>query len=176
MFISPEQIINSLNLKEGDIVADFGCGAGAYVFAASKFVGDRGKVYAIDRFTDMIDKINREAEKKSIINIDGIVADVEEKIYLDNDSCDLIILSNILSEVVNIDNLIKEAKRILRFDGRILIADWKNTEENITLKRHSIIEEEKVLAILAKYNFDVIKHFPAGDYHYAFSIKNIESQ
>ena len=80
MFISPEQIINSLNLKEGDIVADFGCGAGAYVFAASKFVGDRGKVYAIDRFTDMIDKINREAEKKSIINIDGIVADVEEKI------------------------------------------------------------------------------------------------
>ena len=59
----------------------------------------------------------------------------------------------------------------MKTDGRILIVDWKNTEENVTLKRHSLIEEEKALAILAKYGF-VIKHFPAGNYHYAFSIKN----
>lgn len=172
MFISPEEIVKNLNLKEGDIVADFGCGSGAYVFTSSKYVGDRGRVYAVDRFTDMVDKINREADKKSIINIDGIVANVEEKVYLDNNSCDVIILSNILSEVYSIDNLIKEVKRVLKTDGRILIVDWKNTEENVTLKRHSLIEEEKALAILAKYGFEVIKHFPAGNYHYAFSIKN----
>lgn len=172
MFISPEQIVNSLNLKAGDIVADFGCGSGAYVFAVSKLVGDRGKVYAVDRYTDMLDKINREADKMNIINIDTIVGNVEEKVQLNDASCDVIILSNILSEVVNIDNLIKEARRILKPDGMVLIVDWKNTKENITLKRHSLLEEEKVVAILAKYNFQVQKHFPAGDYHYAFSVSN----
>ena len=34
MFISPEEIVKNLNLKEGDIVADFGCGSGAYVFTS----------------------------------------------------------------------------------------------------------------------------------------------
>ena len=172
MFISPEQIIENLAPKAGDIVADFGCGNGAYDFAASKLVGDRGKVYAIDMYTDMLDKLAREADKMNIINIDTIVANVEEKVHLNNNTCDIIILSNILSEVVNIDNLIKETKRVLKPNGIVLIVDWKNTKENISLKRHSLIEEEKVVAILAKYDFTVRKHFPAGDYHYAFTVSS----
>ncbi len=172
MFISPEQIVNSLSLKKGDIVADFGCGSGAYVFAASKLVGDTGKVYAVDIYADMLDKINREADKMNIINIETIIANVEEKVLLDNFSCDFIILSNIFSEVVNINNLIKETKRILKPGGIVLIVDWKNTEQNVVLKRHSLIEEEKLIAILAKNDFKIKKHFPAGNYHYAFSVGN----
>ncbi len=168
MFISPEQIVKSLNLKTGNVVADFGCGSGAYVFTASKIIGDTGKVYAIDINVNILDKINREADKLSLINIETIVSNVEEKVYLDNNICDLVILSNILSEVINVDHLINEAKRVLKKDGAILVVDWKNIEHNLIIKRHSIIEEEKVIAILSKNNLSIKKHFPAGEFHYAF--------
>jgi len=169
MFISPDQIINNLSLKEGDFVADFGCGAGAYIFAASKLVGDKGKVYAIDLHKEILEKINHEADKMNLINIETIIADVEDKVQLNDSSCDVVILSNLLSLVSNIENPIKEAKRVLKPSGIIVIVDWKNGEHNIFQKRHGFVEEEKIVAILAKNDLYVKKHFPAGDYHYAFS-------
>lgn len=167
MFLSPIQIIESLALRKGDIVADFGCGAGAFVFAASKVIGDKGKVYAVDIHKEILEKINREADKMNIVNIDTILADIEKKVQIESYSCDLVILSNVLSMVDDIDNAISEAKRILKPDGIVLVIDWRKTEEVISLKRHSLVEEEKVLAILAKYDLHVKKHLPAGNYHYA---------
>lgn len=170
MFLSPIQIIESLALRKGDIVADFGCGSGAYVFAASSLLGDRGKVYAVDIHKQILEKIDKEAEKRNIVNIDTILANVEDKVPVESYSCDIVILSNILSELDNIDNAIQEAKRILKPDGVILIVDWKKTEHNLSLKRHAILEEEVITAVLAKHDLHIKKHFPAGNYHYAFSV------
>ncbi|MEA4910512.1 Ubiquinone/menaquinone biosynthesis C-methyltransferase UbiE [bioreactor metagenome] len=168
MFLSPVQIIEDLNLKRGDTVADFGCGAGAYVFEASKKVGDDGKVYAIDLDENILDKINREAEKMNIVNIDTILSDVESKVQIESMSCDLIILSNVLSEVDNLDNVLEEVKRTLRPDGRILIVDWKKGDNALSRLRPNLVDEEKIVAVLAKHDFSVKKHLPAGEYHYAF--------
>ena len=168
MFLSPVQIIENLNLRKGDTVADFGCGSGAYVFAASKIVGDRGKIYAIDNHRDILEKINREAEKMNIINIDTLLADIEKKVQIESLSCDAILLSNVLGHVENFDILIEEIKRILKPDGVLLIVDWKKMDHPIINKRENLIQEEKITAILAKNNFSIKKHLPAGDYHYAF--------
>lgn len=168
MFISPEQIIENLDLKIGETVADFGCGAGAYVFAASKKVGDNGKVYAIDLDENILDKISREAEKANIVNIDTILSNVEDKVQIGGMSCDLVILSNVLSEVDNLDGVLEEVKRILLPDGRILVVDWKRGESGISRLRPNILDEEKIVAVLAKHDFSVKKHLPAGEYHYAF--------
>ena len=168
MFVSPVQIVESLALRKGDIVADFGCGSGAYVFASSKMVGDRGKVYAIDIHREMLEKINREAEKMNIINIDTLLTNMEEKVQIEGLSCDVVILSNILAEINNLDKVLEEVKRILKPDGYLLIVDWKDSDHTLSQKRGHLIPEEKITAILAKNNFSIKKHFPAGNFHYAF--------
>jgi ubiquinone/menaquinone biosynthesis C-methylase UbiE len=169
MFLSPAQIVENLNLKKGDVVADFGCGAGVYAFVISKLVGDRGKVYAVDIHKEILEKINHEADKMNIINIETILADLEKKVEIESYSCDCIILSNILSLVGDIDRVLEEAKRILKPDGIYLIIDWRHTEEVLSLKRGHILKEEEITAVLAKNNIFVKKHLPAGKYHYAFT-------
>ncbi|MDQ1282001.1 MAG: hypothetical protein QG630_352 [Patescibacteria group bacterium] len=168
MFVSPVQIIESLALRKGDTVADFGCGSGAYVFAASKIVGDRGRVYAVDIHRDILEKINREADKMNIINIDTLLTNVEEKVQIENLSCDVVIISNILAEIKDIDKVLEEVKRILKPDGYLLIVDWKDSDHALSQKRGHVIPEEKITAILAKNHFSIKKHFPAGNFHYAF--------
>jgi ubiquinone/menaquinone biosynthesis C-methylase UbiE len=168
MFVSPLQIIESLALRKGDTVADFGCGSGAYVFASSKMVGDRGRVYAVDMHRDILEKINREADKMNIINIDTLLTDIEEKVQIESLSCDVVIISNILGEIKNIDKVLEEVKRILKPDGYLLIIDWKEIDHPLSKKRYSVVPEEKITAILAKNNFSIKKHFPAGNFHYAF--------
>lgn len=171
MFISPLEIIQNLDLKEGEKVADFGSGAGAYVFPIAGLVSETGKVYAIDNHEDILDKINREAKKNNLENIDTILANIEENIPLPDKEVDLILLSNVLSQVVDIDKVLLEVKRILRADGRILIIDWKNQKLSVSIGRGGFLEEEKLVAILAKHNLEVDKHISAGDYHYAFLAK-----
>ena len=130
MFVSPVQIVESLALRKGDVVADFGCGSGAYVFAASKLVGDRGRVYAIDTHREILEKINREANKMNIINIDTLLTNIQENIQIESLSCDVVILSNVLSELDNIDRVLEEVKRILKPDGYLLIVDWKDPNDS----------------------------------------------
>lgn len=168
MFVSPVQIIESLALRKGDVVADFGCGSGAYVFAASKIIGDRGRVYAIDIHREILEKINREADKMNIINIDTLLTDIEDKIQIENLSCDVVILSNVLGEIKNIDKVLQEIKRILKPNGYLLIIDWKDLDHALSKKRGNVVAEEKITAILAKNNFSIKKHFPSGNFHYAF--------
>ncbi len=171
MFISPIEIIQNLDLKEGMKVADCGSGTGAYVFPISGIVGAGGKVYAIDKDINILDKINREAEKGKIENIDTILGNLEEKIPIPEEECDFIILSNVLSEVHNLERVILEIKRILKDNGQVLIIDWKNNNLGLNIKRRGLIEEEKLVAILANNNLEIKKHIPAGDYHYAFLVE-----
>jgi predicted methyltransferase len=44
----PSEIIRLLDLKEGSVVADLGCGSGYFTLKLSAVVGDRGRVLAID--------------------------------------------------------------------------------------------------------------------------------
>ena len=168
MFLSPVQIVENLNLRRGDTVADFGCGSGAYVFAVSKIVGDRGKVYAVDIHKEILDKINREAEKMNLINIDTLLADIEKNVQIESLSCDAILLSNVLGQIKDFNNLLSEIKRILKPGGILLVVDWKKMDHPILNKRENIVPEEKIIAILAKSDFFIKKHLPAGEYHYAF--------
>ena len=170
MFISPQEIIKNLNLADGKVVADFGCGQGHYTFLVSKVVGEDGKVYAIDIEKEMLDKINREADKLNLTNIETLLSDVEHKVLLNNQVCDLVIMSNVLSEVVNLDKVLLEAKRVLKPQGRILITDWKAEENELTKKRPNLISEEWLVAFLAKHNLQIKKHLAAGDYHYALVV------
>jgi ubiquinone/menaquinone biosynthesis C-methylase UbiE len=42
------RIVQALGLKEGDVVADIGCGPGYYTFKFAELVGDTGLVFAVD--------------------------------------------------------------------------------------------------------------------------------
>jgi len=173
MFLSPAQIVTKLPLQAGQVVADFGCGSGAYLGPLSNAVGSQGKVYAFDLQKDILERLEREAEKFSYMNIEFAIVDVEDKTYLEKKSCDAIILSNILFQVANPLAVIREAKRILKPNGFLLIVDWKkNPAEKLGIKfgphPTHVLGEEKVLAMLAKNDFSIKKHLPAGEFHYAF--------
>ena len=45
----PEKEIKKLYLRREQQVLDYGCDIGSYTFPAPKLVGEKGKVYALDR-------------------------------------------------------------------------------------------------------------------------------
>jgi len=125
-FLNPEETIKQLNITKGMHVADFGCGAGYFVIPAAKIIGDEGKIYALDVLDSALESVRSRARIEGLFNIITKRCNLEVFMgsQIDNESMDLVLLSNILFQSNNKDGIIKEAIRILKKEGRLAIIDW----------------------------------------------------
>ncbi len=102
-------------IKKGDVVLDYGCGIGFNTIPASKIVGERGKVYALDIHPLAIKTVNNKIKKKRLVNVDTIISDLDTK--LPDNLVDIVLLYNVLPMIKNRSVLINELYRVLRRGG-----------------------------------------------------------
>lgn len=109
-------------LRPGDTVLDIGCGSGTDTFIASRIVGPRGLVWALDMTPAMAQKLNRLAAGLGRANIQVIEASVEA-IPLPDTSVDVVTSNGVLNLVPDKRRAVAEIFRVLRPNGRAQIAD-----------------------------------------------------
>lgn len=172
MFTRPENNLENFKIDHGQIVADFGAGIGAYSLAMARQVGDSGKVYAIDVQKDLLGRLSKEASRLKISNIEVIWGNVEKVggSKLPERSVDLVLISNILFQSHAKYSILKEAKRILKPGGRLVIIDWEDSFNNLGPKKGAIIKPEEIEKIVNGLGLKILKKFNAGDHHYGLVI------
>ncbi len=70
----PHEVITALKLKEGEVIADLGAGSGYFTFRLAHYVGNAGRVYAVDVSPDMIVHLNRRIRDLQLKNVVTILA------------------------------------------------------------------------------------------------------
>ena len=168
--LDSNRVLSAIGLKEGDIFLDAGSGDGYMSLAASKIVGDEGKVYAVDAWEESINIFKGEIEKESIKNIETIVADITQKIPIDDESIDILYMGNVLHGFVEngeVEPVMKEIQRVIKQGGSFAVAEFKKIENSPGPPLHVRITPEEVEEIVKPYGFIVKEIEDVGTYHYA---------
>ena len=162
-FINPSQILNQLQLKENIIAVDFGCGSGGWVIPLAKILKE-GKVFAIDVLEEKLSVLKSKAQIYNLTNIETILDDVETKIErLADNSCNLVLMTNLLFECDDKRGVIAEGKRVLKPGGTILVVDW--IKDNPLTKEIERLDFEELKTISKEAGLKIKKEFLAGSYH-----------
>ncbi|HHE46033.1 MAG TPA: methyltransferase domain-containing protein [Candidatus Moranbacteria bacterium] len=167
-FLNPRDIINNLEILPGMKVAQFGCGTGFFTFPVAEKVGKNGVVYALDILEQKVEAIKSQAKLSNLGNIIVKKVNLEEKegSEIKKESVDWVIMANMLYQNRNKSYIIKEAKRILKKDGRALLIDWNPANNAIGPKKHYRVSKEELVKIIKKYRLNVQEELAVGDFHF----------
>jgi len=131
LFSPPEKILDEADITEGYKVVDYGCGPGRYTISLAEIVGEKGKVYAVDIHPLALKKVEKMGKRKGINNIKTLYAKDIEKI--EENSIDTVILFDVLHDINNKENTLKNIEKLLKPKGKLIFKDHEMKEEEIKL-------------------------------------------
>ena len=135
-------VIRALKLKDGNVVADMGCGVGYFALKLAPRVAEHGSVLAEDILGESLTFLWIRAFLRHQSNIRLIHGDPDDP-HLRKGSVDAVLIANSYHEFTNPLAILEHAFRALRSDGRLVVIDrgprsYHGESREIQMQRYQI--------------------------------------
>lgn len=151
------EMLDYFNIREGEAVADIGCGFGFFSFKFARMVGETGRVYSTEINRDALAYVETVRDRLGL-NIQTIPARLNDA-CLPPDSVDTIFMCSMYHAVYIAslefvkDEFIASLKRALKPGGRLVVVDNAITPPSVVAYFGSAIAKELVISQLKHYGF-----------------------
>jgi SAM-dependent methyltransferase len=124
-------------IKEGEAILDIGCGAGVDTILAAMMTGPLGNVVGIDTAPEMV---KRARENLSLIGTHNVIFKEAsaERLPFSEREFDVVISNGVFNLVPDKAKALSEVYRVLKPNGRLMIADQILTGEPLREKKQII--------------------------------------
>jgi SAM-dependent methyltransferase len=127
------RLIPLLRIKQGEAVADIGCGTGYITRRLAQATGPRGRVYAVDIQTEMLTLLTNRLAKEGIHNVTPILG-TNQDARLTSASVDLAILVDVYHEFDYPYEMMTGLVRSLKPGGRIALVEFRGEDPSVPIK------------------------------------------
>jgi SAM-dependent methyltransferase len=124
-----EWLVRELAPQPGETILELAAGPGDTGFAAAVLLGDEGRLISTDFSPEMVEVARRRAAELGLTNVEHRVADAEH-LELGDDSVDGVICRFAYMLMADPAAALAETRRVLRPDGRLVLAVWRGPERN----------------------------------------------
>jgi ubiquinone/menaquinone biosynthesis C-methylase UbiE len=138
----PDLLIQALELKPGDVVADLGCGTGYYTWRLAEKIGEQGVVYAVDIQPEMLELLDHNLRERKITNFRKVLgAEADPK--LPEHSLDLVLMVDVYHEFSDPYTMIQAICRALKPGGRLVFVEFRAEDPKVPIKEvHKMTEDQ----------------------------------
>ena len=130
---SPEQMLDALELKQGQTVADVGAGVGYLTLRIAKRVGPTGKVYGVDVQREMLARLRKNAAKAKLSNVETVLGS-ENDPKLPAGQIDLILMVDVYHELSQPQLMLQNMKKALSPTGRLVLVEYRKEDPSIPIR------------------------------------------
>jgi ubiquinone/menaquinone biosynthesis C-methylase UbiE len=119
----PEQLMDSLGITKGMVVAEIGAGRGRMVVQLAVRVGESGKIFAEDIDAGALKHLEARCKKWDLKNVQTVLGDVVDP-KLPEGELDMIFMISTYHHLADPVTLMRKARAALKPGGRLAIGEW----------------------------------------------------
>jgi cyclopropane fatty-acyl-phospholipid synthase-like methyltransferase len=149
----PEELLEILGIKKGDVVADIGAGPGFFSLRAAQRVGPTGRVFAVDVQQEMIDGLKRMAEKSALKNIVPILGEVDDPMLPENGSVDDVLIIIAYHEFSHPREMMCHIYKAMKPDAQMLVVEYKAEDPNSRVTPAHKMTATAILSEISAFGF-----------------------
>ncbi len=167
--VDEQAVFDQLQLKGGEIIIDAGSGVGNYAMALAGSAGSGSRIYAFDLWQEGIDELNRRIADSGLKNLTADRADVSQRIPLGDGAADVLLMVTVFHDLVEDgkgEGALREAARVLRPEGRLVIVEFNKEEGTPGPPLHIRLAPEELDSLVEPVGFAGPSRAKAGPYAY----------
>jgi SAM-dependent methyltransferase len=138
-----EKLVEELNLKPGEVVADIGAGSGYYSRRLARKVAPGGRILAVDIQPEMLVLLTNRAVAEGLTNIVPVLGTVTDP-KLPAGSVDLALLVDVYHEFDFPYEMIQALCRSLKPGGRVVFVEFRAEDPKVPIKPVHKMSEAQV--------------------------------
>jgi ubiquinone/menaquinone biosynthesis C-methylase UbiE len=162
---NPKAILKEAGLGEGMVFMDIGCADGYFSILAAEIVKEKGRVYSLDVDPDAINRLRQKAAEKNLRNLEATVGKAEDEVFCSH-CADVVFYSMVLHDFSDPDEVLRNAKKMLKPSGVLVNLDWKKIKTPSGPPLRIRFSQEKAFNLITEAGFFVEKVVDAGIFHY----------
>ena len=155
----PDEVVQALALKNGDVVADIGAGSGYFSRRLARAVTPDGKVYAVDVAADVLGYLQQEAEKEGVRNIVSIVSREDDPLLPAN-AVDLAFFCDTTHHIDNRADFYRRMLPGLKQHGRMAIIDYPPGGDHAPHPPEQLVSRSQAISEAEQAGFRLVEEFP----------------
>ncbi len=126
------KLMPSLDVKEGEVVADFGAGSGHHTIKLAPLVGAKGKVIAVDIQKEMLVILQKRLKQDNITNVE-LVHNTEKDPKLPAAGVDMILMVDVYHELSYPYEVTVELVKALKPGGRLVFVEFRLEDPKVPI-------------------------------------------
>ena len=158
----PALVLDSLDLRHGEVVADLGAGSGYFTFRIAPKVGLSGKVLAVEIQEPMLNALRARAAATKATNVE-VIKGSEVDPHLPAEGVDLVLLVDVYHELAYPFEVMSKVREALKPGGRVVFVEYRKEDPKVQIKevhKMSVKQLEREMSLVGFVRVRTVETLP----------------